>query len=31
MKDLGEDSFILEVEVHRDRRKGVLDYRKRHP
>jgi len=24
MKDLGEASFILEIEIHRDRRKGVL-------
>jgi hypothetical protein len=24
MKDLGEASFILGIEIHRDRRKGVL-------
>ena len=24
MKDLGETSFILGIEIHRDRRKGVL-------
>jgi hypothetical protein len=24
MKDLGEASFVLGIEVHRDRRKGVL-------
>ena len=24
MKDLGEASFILEIEIHRDRRNGVL-------
>jgi hypothetical protein len=24
MKDLGEASFILEIEIHQDRRKGVL-------
>jgi hypothetical protein len=24
MKDLGEVSFILGIEIHRDRRKGVL-------
>jgi hypothetical protein len=24
MKDLGEASFVLEIEIHRDRRKGVL-------
>ena len=23
-KDLGEASFVLEIEIHRDRRKGVL-------
>jgi hypothetical protein len=30
MKDLGEASFILEIEIHRDRRKGVLDYHRWH-
>ena len=25
MKDLGEASFILGIEIHRDRRKGVLE------
>ena len=25
MKDLGEASFVLEIEIHRDRRKGVLE------
>ena len=24
MKDLGEASFVLEIEIHRDRSKGVL-------
>jgi hypothetical protein len=24
MKDLGESSYVLEIEIHRDRRKGVL-------
>jgi hypothetical protein len=24
MKDLGEASFVLEIKIHRDRRKGVL-------
>jgi hypothetical protein len=24
MKDLGEASFVLEIEIHRDRRKGVM-------
>jgi hypothetical protein len=24
MKDLGEASFVLGIEIHRDRRKGVL-------
>ena len=24
MKDLGEVSFVLGIEIHRDRRKGVL-------
>ena len=24
MKDLGETSFVLGIEIHRDRRKGVL-------
>ena len=30
MKDLGEASFVLRIEIHRDREKGVLDYHKRH-
>ena len=25
MKDLGESSFVLGIEIHRDRRKGVLE------
>ena len=25
MKDLGEASFVLGIEIHRDRRKGVLE------
>jgi hypothetical protein len=25
MKDLGEASFIVGIEIHRDRRKGVLE------
>jgi hypothetical protein len=24
MKDLGESSYVLEIEIHQDRRKGVL-------
>jgi hypothetical protein len=24
MKDLGEASYVLGIEIHRDRRKGVL-------
>jgi hypothetical protein len=24
MKDIGEASFVLGIEIHRDRRKGVL-------
>jgi hypothetical protein len=23
MKDLGEASFVIEIEIHRDRRKGI--------
>ena len=30
MKDLGEVSFVLGIEIHRDRKRGVWDYRKRH-
>jgi hypothetical protein len=30
MKDLGEASFIIEIEIHRDRRKGCWDYHRRH-
>jgi hypothetical protein len=30
MKDLGEASFILEIEIHRDRRKEYWDYYRRH-
>jgi hypothetical protein len=30
MKDLGEASFILGIEIHRDRRKGYWDYHRRH-
>ena len=30
MKDLDEASFVLGIEIHRDRRKRVLDYHKRH-
>jgi hypothetical protein len=26
MKDLGEASYVLEIEIHRDRRKGVLGF-----
>jgi hypothetical protein len=26
MKDLGEASYILEIEIHRNRRKGVLEF-----
>jgi hypothetical protein len=25
MKDVGEASFVLGIEIHRDRRKGVLE------
>jgi hypothetical protein len=25
MKDLGEASFVLRIEIHRDRSKGVLE------
>ena len=25
MKDLGEASFVLGIEIHRDRRRGVLE------
>jgi capsid portal protein len=30
MKDLGEASFVLGIEIHQDRRKGYWDYHKRH-
>jgi len=30
MKDFGEASFVLGIEIHRDRRKGFLDYHKRY-
>jgi hypothetical protein len=30
MKDLGETSFILGIEIHRNRRNGVLNYHRRH-
>jgi hypothetical protein len=30
MKDLGEASFIIEIEIHLDRRKGCWDYHRRH-
>jgi hypothetical protein len=30
MKDLGEASFILGIEIHRDKRNGYWDYRIRH-
>ena len=30
MKDLGKASFILAIEIHRDREKGFDDYHKRH-
>ena len=30
MKDLGEASFVLGIEIHRDRKKEFYDYRKRH-
>ena len=30
MKDLGEASFALGIEIHRDRRNGILYYHKRH-
>ena len=30
MKDLGEASFVLGIEIHRDRRKGYKDCHKRH-
>jgi hypothetical protein len=30
MKDLGEASYILGIEIHRDRRNGVLGLSKRH-
>jgi hypothetical protein len=30
MKDLSEASFVLWIEIHRDRRKGVLGLHRRH-
>jgi hypothetical protein len=30
MKDLSEASFVLEIEIHRDRRKGYWDYHRIH-
>jgi hypothetical protein len=30
MKDLSEASFVLGIEIHRDRRKGVLGLHRRH-
>jgi hypothetical protein len=30
VKDLGEASFILGIEIHRDRRKRYWDYHRRH-
>jgi hypothetical protein len=30
MKDLGEASFVLEIEIHRDRRKRYWDYHRIH-
>ena len=30
MKDFGEVSFVLGIEIHRDRKRGFWDYRKRH-
>jgi hypothetical protein len=30
MKDLGEASFVLGIEIHQDRRKGYWDYHRRH-
>ena len=30
LKDLGEPSFVLGIEIHRDRRKGYKDCHKRH-
>jgi hypothetical protein len=30
MKGLGEASFILEIEIHRDRKKGYWGYHRRH-
>jgi hypothetical protein len=30
MKDFGEASFVLEIEIHRDRKKGYWDYHRRH-
>jgi hypothetical protein len=30
VKDLGEASFVLGIEIHRDRRKRYWDYHRRH-
>jgi hypothetical protein len=30
MKDLGETSFVLGIEIHRDRIKGYWDYHRRY-
>jgi hypothetical protein len=30
IKDLGETSFVLGIEIHRDRKKGYWDYLRRH-
>ena len=30
MKDLGEASFVLGIEIHRDRRKWVLKLHRKH-
>jgi hypothetical protein len=30
MKDLSETSFVLEIEIHRDRRKRYWNYHRRH-
>jgi hypothetical protein len=30
MKDIGEASFVLGIEIYHDRRKGYWDYHRRH-
>jgi hypothetical protein len=30
MKDIGEASFVLGIEIYQDRRKGYWDYHRRH-